>query len=162
MRRILAALCGMLGLLGLGGCERYLVEDIRPGVTTRAEVREHLGDPGIEWREADGTVVWEYSMQPAGTKCYQLTIDAGGVVRQVTQVLTEANRQRIVPGMSETQVRRLIGRPARTHYYELKRETAWDWLIDNSAQMERTYFNVYFDPAGTVVRTGQQVEMLGN
>jgi len=162
MKRILAALCGLLGLMGLGGCERYLITDIRPGVTTRGEVQEHIGPPGIEWRNEDGTLVWEYSMQPAGTTCYQLTIDAAGIVQRVDQVLTPANMARVVPGMNETQVRRLIGKPARTHFFQLKQETAWDWLIDNSAQMERRYFNVYFDTAGVVVRTGEQTETLGN
>lgn len=161
MKRIMAALCGLLGLMGLGGCERYLMSDIRPGVTTRGEVQEHMGSPGIEWRNEDGTLVWEYSMQPEGTTCYQLTIDAMGVVQRVEQVLTEANMARIVPGMSAEQVRRLIGKPARKQYFSLKKETAWDWFIGRNAALERRYFNVFFDPTGAVVRTGEQVELGG-
>jgi len=161
MRRILAALCGLLGLVGLGGCERYLMSDIRPGVTTRAEVQEHMGAPGIEWRNEDGTVVWEYSMQPEGTTCYQLTIDSAGIVQRVEQVLTEANMARIEPGMSGEQVRRLIGKPARKQSFSLKKETAWDWFLGATVGHERRYFNVFFDDAGRVVRTGEQMEIGG-
>ncbi len=161
MKRILMALLGLLGLVGLGGCERYLMEDIRPGVTSRGEVQEHMGPPGIEWRNDDGTVVWEYSMQPSGITCYHLTIDANGIVQQVEQVLTDARMASITPGMTQTQVRRLIGKPARKTHFPNKRETVWDWLLDDRMPSQSIYFNVFFDDNGQVTRTGRETVQLG-
>lgn len=162
MKRWLAAVFSLFGLLGLGGCEPYLTSGIEPGVTRAAEVREHLGAPGIEWRNPDGSVIWEYSMQPAGTRCYHLHIDQDGVVRAVDQVLTAQNMARIVAGMDETQVRRLIGKPAKTHVFALKQETVWDWHLGEDATRGKRYFNVYFDTAGRVTRTGHETVMPEN
>ena len=114
------------------------------------------------WRNGDGTVTWEYSMQPAGTTCYLITLDANNVVQAVDQVLTEAQFARITPGLDQTQVRRLIGKPAKTTFHALKQETVHDWLIDNSDRLALVYFNVYFDQQGRVVRTGRYTERLGN
>ncbi|QID19298.1 outer membrane protein assembly factor BamE [Nitrogeniibacter mangrovi] len=161
MKRILAAMLGLLGLVGLGGCERYLMEDIRPGVTTRAELKSHLGDPGIEWRNADGTVVWEYSMQPSGITCYHVTLDRAGVVKRVEQVLTEARMAQISAGMTEDQVRRLIGKPAKRTSFPNKGETVWDWLIDDRMPSESIYFNVHFDGNGRVTQTGRETVQRG-
>ena len=161
MKRWVAAFCGLLGLFGLGGCERYLMEDIRPGVTHQSEVQEHMGPPGIEWRNDDGSVVWEYSMQPAGVTCYHLTIDSGGVIQKVEQVFTEARRASIQPGMTEQQVRHLIGKPARQFAFPNKGEVVWDWLVDDRMPAESKFFNVFFDQAGVVTRTGYQVEQRG-
>jgi len=161
MKRLIAAFCGLLGLFGLGGCERYLMEDIRPGVTHRSEVQEHMGPPGIEWRNDDGSVVWEYSMQPAGVTCYHLTIDSGGVIQKVEQVFTEARRASIQPGMTQQQVRHLIGKPARQFAFPNKGEVVWDWLVDDRMPAESKFFNVFFDQAGVVTRTGYQVEQRG-
>jgi len=161
VKRLIATVCGLLGLLGLGGCERYLIEDIRPGVTHRSEVQEHMGPPGIEWRNDDGTVIWEYSMQPAGVTCYHLTIDAQGVIQQVEQVFTEARRAQIRPGMSQQQVRRLIGKPARQFAYPNKGEEVWDWLVDDRMPSESKFFNVFFDASGAVTRTGYESEQRG-
>ena len=162
MKRIRTLLCGVLALFGLAACEEFAIKDLRPGVSTGFEVRDRLGPPGIEWRNGDGTVTWEYSMQPAGVTCYLITIDANNVVQAVDQVLTEAQFARITPGLDETQVRRLIGKPAKTTFHALKQETVHDWLIDNSDRLALVYFNVYFDQQGRVVRTGRYTERLGN
>lgn len=161
MKRLFAALCGVVALFGLGGCERYLIEDIRPGVTHRSEVQEHMGPPGIEWRNGDGTVIWEYSMQPSGVTCYHLTIDSSGVVQAVEQVFTEARRASIQPGMSREQVRRLIGKPAREQAFPNKGQVVWDWLLDDRMPGQTTYFNVFFDPSGKVIKTGEELEQRG-
>ncbi|MCB1959180.1 MAG: hypothetical protein KDE68_01435 [Rhodocyclaceae bacterium] len=162
MKRILSVLCGALALFGLSACDQFVIEDLKPGVSTAFEVRDKLGPPGIEWRNPDGSVTWEYTQQPAGITCYLITIDANQIVRAVEQVLTEAQFARITPGLDESQVRRLIGKPAKTQHYALKQETAWDWLIDNSDTLAPVYFNVYFNPQGQVVRTGRFTERLGN
>ena len=161
MKKLLSWLCGLLSLIGLSACDQFVIEDLKPGVSTGFEVREKLGPPGIEWRNTDGTLTWEYSMQPMGTTCYLITVDGANIVQKVEQVLTAAQFARIQPGFDQDQVRRLIGKPAKTQYYELKRETVWDWLIDNSNATEPVYFNVYFDTQGKVLRTGRFTEIRG-
>ena len=55
----------------------------------------------------------------------------------------------------------MLGKPAKTQFFQLKNETVWDWLIDNSNGAEPVYFNVYFNPQGQVVRTGRDIEYKG-
>ena len=162
MKRLIAMFCGVFGLLGLSGCDQYVIEDIRPGVDTGFEVRERLGAPGIEWRNHDGTVTWEYSQQPKGTTCYLITIGTDNVVQRVEQVLTVSQFARIQPGFTQDQVRRVLGKPAKTQSFQLKNETVWDWLIDSSDGAAPVYFNVYFNPQGLVTRTGRDVEIRGH
>lgn len=100
-------------------------------------------------------------MQPAGVTCYHLTIDAQGVIQQVEQVFTEARRAQIRPGMSQRQVRRLIGKPARQFAYPNKGEEVWDWLVDDRMPSESKFFNVFFDASGAVTRTGYESEQRG-
>lgn len=159
MKRLIALICGLFGLLGLTACDQYVIEDIKPGVSTGFEVRERLGAPGIEWRNHDGSVTWEYSQQPKGITCYLITVGNDNVVREVEQVLNETQFARIQPGFTQDQVRRVLGKPAKTQFFQLKNETVWDWLIDNSNGAEPVYFNVYFDPQGSVIRTGRGVEI---
>ena len=90
MKRIRTLLCGVLALFGLAACEEFAIKDLRPGVSTGFEVRDKLGPPGLEWRNDDGTVTWEYTQQPQGVTCYLITIDGSNVVQKVEQVLTEA------------------------------------------------------------------------
>ena len=161
MKKLLSLLCGVLGLFGLSACDQFVIEDLRPGVSTGFEVRDKLGPPGIEWRNADGTVTWEYTQQPMGTTCYLITVDGNNVVQKVEQVLTEAQFARIQPGLTQDQVRRLLGKPAKTQYFQLKNETVWDWLIENRNAAEPVYFNVYCDPQGRVLRTGRDIEYKG-
>ena len=62
------ALCAAL----LPACDSFNLNAIHPGTTTAAEVRDRLGPPGyVHWHD-DGTLVWEYSRQPAGIQCYMM------------------------------------------------------------------------------------------
>lgn len=161
MKKLLSLLCGVLSLFGLSACDQFVIDDLKPGVSTGFEVRDKLGPPGIEWRNEDGSVTWEYTQQPQGTTCYLITVDGRNIVQKVEQVLTEAQFARIQPGLNQDQVRRLLGKPAKTQYFQLKNETVWDWLIDNSNGAEPVFFNVYFNPKGQVVRTGRDIEYKG-
>jgi len=56
MKKLLSLLCALLSLFGLSACDQFVIEDLKPGVSTGFEVRDKLGPPGIEWRNDDGTV----------------------------------------------------------------------------------------------------------
>ncbi len=53
MKRILAWLCGLLSALGITACDYINVKELKPGVSTSAEVRERFGPPHMEWRNED-------------------------------------------------------------------------------------------------------------
>jgi len=108
----LAAICSILP-----GCDSFALKDIRPGVTTAVEVRAKLGNPGYEFRNEDGSVTWEYTRQPAGVHCYMVTLGPDKIVRQLDQVLNEANYTKASAGMTREQIRRLLGRPARVETF---------------------------------------------
>ncbi|MCB1887858.1 MAG: hypothetical protein KDH20_09650 [Rhodocyclaceae bacterium] len=154
MKSLLRVLCGLLSALGIGACDVFDIEAIRPGVTTAVEVRDRLGAPNTEWRNEDGSLTWEYSRQPEGVTCYMITIGTDRIVRTVEQVITEAHMARIQPGWTQEQVRRLLGRQRSVEQFDLKQEVVWDWNIPREFGDE-TFFNVHFDRAGVVVRTSR-------
>lgn len=153
----LAAICSILP-----GCDSFVLQDIKPGVTTAVEVRAKLGNPGFEFRNDDGSVTWEYTRQPAGVHCYMITLGPDRIVRQVDQVLTEANYARVREGMSKNDIRRLFGAPASRVVFDNLREEIWEWRIEGMPPMEETYFMVHFDTGnGGVKKTSKRVQHRG-
>ncbi len=143
----------MLGaLLALLGCDR--TGELRPGVSTAAEVVEKMGRPAMEWREG-ADQVWEYPFTPEGSRNYMLTIGPDGVLKTMEQVLTAENFARVAPGMTRDQVRRLLGKPASTMVLELKREEVWDWKETSPFPGTDLRFNVHFDHDGRVTHTSR-------
>jgi outer membrane protein assembly factor BamE (lipoprotein component of BamABCDE complex) len=156
MKKLLSVLCAWIAALGLPGCDYLNVRELKPGVSIAAEVRERFGPPQMEWLNTDGSVTWEYSRQPEGAECYMITVGPDNILRGIDQVLNEAQFARVKAGMSGDEVRRLLGRPASTQFFELKQETVWDWLVERgSTTGDPTYFTVSFDTAGRVVGTGR-------
>jgi hypothetical protein len=143
----------MLGaLLALLGCDR--TGELRPGVSTAAEVVEKMGKPAMEWQEG-ADKVWEYPFTPEGSRNYMLTIGPDGVLKAMEQVLTAENFARVRPGMTREQVRRLLGKPASTIVLELKREEVWDWKETSPFPGADQRFNVHFGPDGVVTHTSR-------
>lgn len=156
MRRVLTLFAGVLALLALQACDQIAMHELKPGASSIIEVRDRLGPPGQEWRNEDGTTVLEYSRQPEGNECFMLTIGSDGILQRIDQVLVDANFARIRPGMSGDEVRRILGKPAARHTYELKKETLWEWRIGQDNPMaEPLYFNVTFDAGGQVIGSGR-------
>lgn len=162
MKRLLLILCSLLAAIGLPACDYFALKDLEPGVSTAMDVRDRLGRPGMEWRNDDGSVTWEYSRQPQGTKCYMVTIGSDDVLRAIDEVLNESHFARIERGMTGNDVRRILGRPAKQQYFELSRETVWDWRIESPPPAsDPTFFTVHFNADGRVVRTGRNTEYQG-
>ena len=89
MRRLLTLLLGALAMLGLSGCDAVNMQDLKPGVSTGYDVRDKLGKPGIEWRNDDGSVTWEYTRQPEGTQCFMATIGPDNILKSLKDALTD-------------------------------------------------------------------------
>lgn len=150
-----AALFGLALLIA--ACDYFALQELQPGRSTGAEVRERLGVPTMEWKNMDGTTTWEFSRQPEGTENYMVVMGPDDVLREIRQVLTEQNLARIEKGMSEDNVRRLLGRPAARTPFPLKQEVVWDWNF-NSATGRRLRFHVHFDQTGHVLGTSRSEE----
>ena len=143
----------------LPACDMVNLPEIKPGITTQAEVRSRMGEPGFIHRNDDGTVTWEYSRQPAGVHCYMIRFDRQEIVAALDQVLTPATYARITPGLTQDEVRRLLGQPASRQTFDNLGESVWEWRIEGDFRTEETYFSVHFDLAdGTVRKAGQRIQ----
>lgn len=148
----LAALAVLAANLLLAGCDPQHIEELEEGVATEADVRARFGAPEKVWDGPGGSRILEYNRQPAGQKNYMITLDAGGRMSALRQVLNPGNFARVEPGMMMQDVRRMLGKPARTITYALKNESAWDWRFlepPNTAMV----FTVWFSPDDRVLRT---------
>ena len=125
---------------------------LKPGLTSAQQVRDIMGPPTMQWSADDGTQTWEYPRTPEGIVNYMIVFDAGEVLREVRQVLTEQNFARVGEGMTRDEVRRLLGQPAGEQFFPRNKETVWDWKTIALANTP-AYFNVHFDQHGRVVRT---------
>ncbi|MBU6435920.1 MAG: outer membrane protein assembly factor BamE [Betaproteobacteria bacterium] len=141
-------------LLALVGCDSQKISELTPGESTEADVRAKFGTPTDVWEDADGRRVLEFSRQPEGARNWQMTIDAQGKLLTYKNVLTPENLARLQPGMSELEVRRLVGKPGKVTPYPLKQETTWDYrFLETPSQT--ALFVVTFTPDGRVKSTAR-------
>ncbi|WP_119287957.1 outer membrane protein assembly factor BamE [Azohydromonas sediminis] len=148
-----AALAGAaVGLSALAGCDASPIARLQVGVSTEADMRRALGEPAAVYDAPEGAREFEYPRQPEGHENWFVTVGADGLVREIRQALAPATFARVVPGLDKAEVRRLLGRPARTTFYDLKREEVWDWRHGDAATP--LFFSVTFDADGRVVASG--------
>ncbi|HEY9065371.1 MAG TPA: outer membrane protein assembly factor BamE [Burkholderiaceae bacterium] len=140
----------------LPGCDVQRIAELEVGVTTEADVRAKWGEPVAVYTDDDGTRVLEYPRQPAGQVNYMLAIGADGKLVAMRQVLKPANFAKIQPGWDKVQVRRLLGRAAKTQVYPLKQEEVWDWRYADGS--ENKVFSVSFDTSGRVTATSTTLD----
>jgi len=160
MKRFLAWLCSLLSAIGITACDYINVKELQPGVSTSAEVRERFGPPHMEWRNEDGSLTWEFSRQPQGIECYMITIGPDQILRRIDQVLNEETFAKVQAGMNGDQVRRLLGKPASSQFFQLKQETVWEWRISHGPDgtSDPVFFTVTFNNEGRVTGTGRHTQ----
>jgi 2-polyprenyl-6-methoxyphenol hydroxylase-like FAD-dependent oxidoreductase len=134
----------------LAGCDAQRIEKLEEGVATEADVRAQFGEPAAVQAEADGARTFEYPRQPEGRTNYFITIGADGKMSALRQVLNARNFAKVQPGLDKAEVRRILGRPAKTTPYELKQEEVWDWRFSDDASQPKQ-FSVTFDANGKVL-----------
>jgi len=152
-----SALAAVFGLLTLAGCDAQRVRELEEDVSTEVDVRDRFGAPENIWQEADGARTFEYNRQPAGHQNYMITIGPDGRMRSLRQVVAPHVFEQVRAGMTQQDVRRMLGKPAKRTTYDLKRETDWDWRYVEPPTTEML-FTVTFDPDGRVLRTGRTLE----
>ena len=135
--------------------DALLLRGLTPGVTTEAQTRDQMGQPETERMFTDGSKRLEYPRGPQGLATYMIDIDPQGKLRAVTQVLTAENFAKIRQGMTEDEVRRLLGKPGEVAVYRLKPETVWSWKWNEGPPAGEAYFNVHFNAEGIVYTTSR-------
>lgn len=146
----------------LPACDLINLPEIKPGITSAAEVHSRMGEPGFEHRNADGTVTWEYSRQPQGVECYMISFDHQQIVSRIEQVLNDRNFAQVRDGMRREEVRRLLGAPASKVIFNNLQEDIWEWRVEGIPASDETYFMVHFDlNSGGVKKTSRRVAMKG-
>mgnify|MGYP003536448683 FL=1 len=149
----LAALFLFLG----AGCTHLGVGGFAPGVTTEAEIRARLGAPGMSWTEPDGGKLLEYSGQPNGTFCHMILVGPEGRVRGIREAFSEDDFRGLVAGLTQDEVRRLLGGPEEKVRFALKPdEEVWSWRYEDTSE-KTSYLNAYFGKDGRVLRADRSV-----
>jgi outer membrane protein assembly factor BamE (lipoprotein component of BamABCDE complex) len=138
-------------LLGaLLGCDQQRIAQLEEGVATEADVRKQFGEPQVTYNESDGSRTFEYSRQPEGRAAYMITIGSDGKMSALRQVLKPAQFAKIRPGMDKAEVRRTLGKPAKTARFDLKPdEEHWNWHWQEGQTPK--IFSVTFDRDGKVL-----------
>lgn len=152
MPRLFPALLLSLACL-LGACDDSAVRELQPGVATEAQVRDRFGVPGMEWHNDDGSITLEYARGPEGLKTWMITLGPDRVLQKIEQVLDDAHFARIQPGMSEQEVRRLLGKPGHVRPSQDKQGAEWEWRFAGIIATEEWHFFVTFDRDNKVLRS---------
>jgi hypothetical protein len=146
----------------LPACDGLNLQELKPGVSTAAEVRARMGAPAAEYPNNDGSITYEYNRQPQGTDCYMITIGRDQIMQRMEQVLTEANFAHVRPGMTRKEVRRLLGSAGQVTPFPGTNEEVWDWRVAGTIPTEEAHFHVHFDMnTGLATKTTRRVEARG-
>ena len=145
----LAAAALAAALLALAGCDRQRIAKLEEGVATEADVKREFGEPLAVFNQPDGSRTFEYARQPEGQTNYFIVIGADGKMSALRQVLKPSEFAKVTPGLDKAEVRKLLGRPAKTQRFDLKPdEEHWDWRWLDGQQAK--LFSVTFDRDGKV------------
>ena len=142
-------------VLALSGCAGYAGKGLEPGVAGLAQVTATMGEPAMQWRDADVSLQLSYPRGPEGPHSFMVFLGPDDRLQYIDNVLTDRYFARIVPGSTtQTEVLRLLGPPTPqwTSYFAARDELVWEWLYcDGSNLMAR--FDVLFDGREGAVRT---------
>ena len=138
--------------LALAGCDKVAMDSLKPGVSSEGDVIAALGQPERIWQEGDGGRTLEYNRQPFGIVNYMIRIAPSGTMTAMNQVLTQEYFDRIKPGMSQEEVRYILGKPAQKTPYRLSRTEAWVWRFQHFPSQNKGFY-VTFDQNGRVQST---------
>ncbi len=124
-----ASLIGLVLLLTGCATGQYGPSQDAVGLS-REQLSERMGKPTGEWATAQGTVL-EYARGPYGKHTFFIALDTQQKVVRSSQVLTLENFERITPGMTAEQVRRLIGRSFEIVSLARDRGEVWSYRFES-------------------------------
>ncbi|HEV3431005.1 MAG TPA: hypothetical protein VG320_24260 [Paraburkholderia sp.] len=142
--------------------DALLLKGLTPGISTLEQVRAQMGKPETERVFDDGSRRLEYPRGPQGLKTWMVDIGPNGRLVAITQALTAENFAKVRIGMSQDEVRALLGKPGQVAAYRLKQEAVWSWKWLEGGVTPEAYFNVHFGPDGRVSTTSRSDVMRGH
>jgi outer membrane protein assembly factor BamE (lipoprotein component of BamABCDE complex) len=171
------ALTLALGVTALSACASFTLSELKPGVSTEADVRALLGAPTQIWladaptaqsnqsapnatqitprNPAGAERVLEYSRQLTGFQNFMIPLGADGKVTAVNQVLTPQSFAKVQVGMPLQAVLPMLGTPKKITHYALKNETHYDWRYRDGPNLsDSKIFWAVFSSDMRVVTTG--------
>lgn len=136
----------LLSFAALAGC--IGPQALVPGQSTVVEMRARNGTPTDIRFDRNGDELWEYARGPQGYETYLVRVGSDGKVKEVSQILTDDQLMKIVPGtMNKADVRNLLGRPSDQTYTGAGTEWSWRYRKGGVAP---GYLLVKFNPDNTV------------
>lgn len=152
MIRWKAWLLSALTLATLSACDLQRQANLEEGVSVEADVRKQFGEPTHIASNPDGSRTFEYARQPEGQTNYFIVMGADGKMASIRQVLKPSEFAKVAAGMDKDQVRKILGRPAKTTKFDLKPDEEhwdWRWLDGQSPKI----FTATFDRDGKVIKS---------
>ena len=144
--RLWITLTALLAVAVLAGCASP--RSFAPG-SSIVDVRARAGTPTDIRFDRNGDELWEYATGPEGTETYLVRVGLDGKVKEVTQLLTDEQLMKIVPGtMTKADVRNLLGRPSDQTFTGAG--TVWSWRFKRGG-VQPGYLTVRFNPDNTVM-----------
>ena len=89
------------GAFVLSSCAGYSGSNLKPGVSTLAEVVASMGEPAVRWEDADGREQLAYPRGPEGIQTFMALVGADGRLERIEGVLDMAHFARLEPGKSD-------------------------------------------------------------
>jgi hypothetical protein len=114
----------------LAACAIQHPADLR-AQQSEAEVLDAMGQPTGRYLLDGGAQRLEFARGPSGRVTWMVDLDAAGRVTQYAQVLEPGHFARVVDGMPEDELLRLLGRPADRQGEWQDRET-WSWRYETN------------------------------
>lgn len=119
----------LTGLSLLAACTGY-APPADPAGTTADQVVARMGPPETR-RTVEGGTRLEYPRGPFGLHTWFVYLDGTGRVVRSEQVLTERHFTQINPGMSQDDVRYVLGRPGEVYVLGRSRGVVWNYRYEN-------------------------------
>lgn len=119
------------------------VDLVRPGETEMAVVTS-LGAPAERKSLPNGGYQLDYPRQPLGYENWRVILNADNRVVRVEQLIDEDHFAQLKTGMSEAEVRQLLGRPSEEQAYKAMNEYVLSWRYREFGN-RLMWFNAHFD-----------------
>ena len=127
--------------------------------STLVEMLARAGPPTDIRIDRNGDELWEYATGPQGHETYLVRAGADRRVKEVTQLLTDDQLQKIVPGkMTKADVRQILGMPSDVSFTGVG--TVWSWRFKRDGS-QLGYLTVRFNPDNTVMERIAIIEPSG-
>lgn len=141
-------------LLLLAGCASYSGRGLVAGQSPVSDVIAVMGEPRMQWADADGSRRFAYPRGPMGVDTYMVRIGANGKLLDIANVLTVKEFARIEAGMSKDQVLRMLGppEPSWTVYFKQRDELVWEWRYAQRPNFFARFY-ILFDGTKGIVRS---------